>query len=340
MIYRLDDSTLQILKALADESRLRILGVLCREPLNVNELTELLEMGQSRVSRHLKILADAGILENHRSGPWIYYGFRKNPSERVSALLDALGFGTADESRGESLRSRQLKRDRENLARILELRKQESVEHFQRFGFEQERLQQGLVDARYYRRRIFELLPEQPGVTADLGCGAGELAALLRLGVEKFIGVDQSSNMLERAARVCPEGDFRLGALEHLPLREGEADTVILSMALHHLPEPGEALQEAFRVLKEGGFLLVADLSSHQEEIMRGRFADFWLGFDAGRLREQMIALGFRTEKPLYGKGEGELECLFLRGRRPISRKSSTGRRNRAASERERELAR
>ena len=295
------DTTLEVFKALADESRLRILGALVREPLSVNELMEVLEMGQSRVSRHLKILALAGILESRRDGARVYYGLYLHPTRLVARILEAL------EQSGEKNQG-----DLKNLARVLEERKSESIDHFQKYGAEQDRRQAGLVDANFYRQEILSLLPASPGIAADLGSGSGELALMLRGRVESLICVDQSPNLLERVRRAIPESDTRIGALEHLPLGDGEADTVIASMVFHHLPDPRQAIAEAFRILKPGGLLLVAELASHAREEMRVKFADFWLGFPRERLLEYLTDAGFDAKLSRGGRGRGELECMFL----------------------------
>lgn len=303
----------QILKALGDETRLRILGVLKREPLSVNELLEVLSMGQSRVSRHLRILSDVGILEGSRAGSRIYYGFPAD-MERAGVLfglLQSLGL-----MGGSMLHlSEQGRGDLERLELVLEGRKRRALDHFETVGREQDRLQQGLLDVGYYRRRIVEFLAGSAGVTVDLGCGTGELAALLAGRVGRLICVDQSSNMLDAARATVGDAsvEYRLGALEHLPLGDGEADVVVASMVLHHLPDPLVALRECARVLKRDGTLVLAELKRHEEEIMRTKFADFWLGFEAGRLRDFLRQAGFEIETRKYGKGEGKLDCMFLK---------------------------
>ncbi len=310
---------IQIFKALSDETRLRILGVLHREPLSVNELLEVLEMGQSRVSRHLKILSDAGILEGRREGSRVYYRINAGlvRSRFLSGIMDLVLPDRGDPHRSEKIESllpREMERDARRLGQVVEARKNFSLNHFQKHGLDQERLQEGLVDARYYRERIVSLLPSQPGTIVDLGCGTGELSRLLSSHAERLILVDQSETMLDRARSSLPEDhlEFRLGWLEHLPSRDREADLIVASMVLHHMPDPLEALQEMRRVLKPGGMLLVAELSHHEEEVMRSRFADFWLGFEREQLRDYLEKAGFQVETLLSGRGEGRLELLFL----------------------------
>ncbi len=300
-----------LLKALSDETRLRIVGVLGREPLHVNELLEILGMGQSRVSRHLRILSDAGLVDGQREGTRIYY--RMSPEARASAFLNgifAVLGGGGDP--GVSLPS-ELRQDMARLAQIIKNRKRATLEHFEREGADQETLQQGLVDAAYYRRKIVALLPERPGVTVDLGCGSGELARLLAEHTSQLVCVDQSPNMLDLAREQCPLADFRIGSVEHLPLSEAEADTVVSSMVLHHLPDPDGSVREIARVLKPGGRLILADLHSHNLEIMRTRLADFWLGFEPALLRSMVENAGLVIEDEGRGSGEGELECVFIK---------------------------
>ncbi len=317
----------EILKALADDVRLRILGVLGREPLSVNEIRDILGFRQSRCSRHLQILARAGLVEGARDGTRIYYAIHPEVerSAELSALLAAIGVGSGGarfpvpalhpETDAATLkRPREMKRDYERLTSHLSERKRDAIQHFQAYGQDQDRLQRGLVDSDFYRDRILALLPEDPGVAVDLGCGSGELSRLLANRTPRLICVDQSPNMLERARQrvESPRAEYRIGALEHLPLGDGEADTVVASMVLHHMPDPLAALREIRRALRPGGTLILAELDHHEEEVMRTRFADFWLGFPSARLQKALAESGFRVMQKEGGRGAGELDCLFF----------------------------
>ncbi len=307
-------SALSILKALSDEARLRIVGALIEEPLHVNELLEVLDMGQSRVSRHLRILTEAQILENRRDGAHVYYGL--SDSGRIGAIAPLIrALALFQGGSGQKLPLPLImEKDRIRLEEVLLARKERSLRHFQRYGQQQNLRQEGLVDGAFYRERIASMVDES-GVIADLGCGTGELLGILDGKAGTLIGVDQSRNVLQRARESCPRADLRVGTLEHLPLANQEADIVIASMVLHHLPDPKIALDEMRRVLKKNGILIIAELARHDHEEMRRDFADFWLGFDPERLEEYVREAGFRAEKKKRGRGHGVLDCLFYRAK-------------------------
>jgi len=313
----------QILKALADESRLRIVRLLLKGPLHVNEILEVLEMGQSRVSRHLKILADAGLLAGRREGSRIYYGI--SPEIRQSDLLDSLemmlGYFEAKEEatvRPGMWLPEEALRDYDRLANVLDARKSQTLDHFFRYGALQDEMQKEFVDAAFYRREVMDMLPAGPSTIVDLGCGTGELSLSMATPERRIILVDQSQAMLDEARKALSELketelEFRLGSMEHLPLANEEVDVAVLSMVLHHVPEPVAALQEARRILKPGGILVVADLSRHNEEVMRSNFADFWLGFEMDELKQDLDEAGFELSGAHCDRGEGKLECIFVK---------------------------
>jgi len=317
-----ESKILSVLKALSDETRLRIIRILGREPLHVSEILDVLRMGQSRISRHLRILAEAGILESRRDGARIYYGFSDEARSggQMARILNAIETGNSLAGVDAFTRD-----DLAHLDQVLLSRENEALEHFQKYGVSQDGRLAGLVDSAFYRKKILSMVPAG-GVVADAGCGTGELLKLLAQKAKRTIGVDQSENVLEKARLSCPGTDFRIGRVEHLPLRDGETDTFIFSMVLHHLPDPVPALLEAHRVLKKEGTLVIAELAQHNHEEMRSRFADFWLGFEKTRLNEFLERAGFEMESSSAGKGEGTLGCLFLRARRVEAKTASISR--------------
>jgi ArsR family transcriptional regulator len=275
---------LQLYKALADDSRLRILRILLTGRYNVNELVDILQMGQSRVSRHLKLLYEAGLAQVHRQGSWAYYESSIDmASSECRAQLEII------KNIPES--SAQMEADEARRLRCLELRRLRSKEFHDQVAPRWSRLRtelftqvDGIEDV---FTRVFDTIKDA-SVVADLGCGTGEfLVQMAQLG-HRAIGVDSSPAMLEQArATINAAGNIdmdnlpqlRLGMLEHLPLADGEADAVLLNMVLHHLADPVAVFREVKRSLTEAGIIIVCDLARHDKEWMREKYSDLWMGF-------------------------------------------------------------
>lgn len=314
-----------MLKALSDETRLRIMGILAQSSLSVNELIQVLDMGQSRISRHLKILLEAGLLTNRRDGAKIFYKI-SHPQNLVYQNI-LLSFGilnniSLNENESENHKQNKTENlllddlDAKKINEVLNERKRATIDHFQNYDRNQDEMQSFWVDSNFYMNMIMEIIPVTGGIAADLGCGAGILAKKLLNKFEKIICVDQSKNMLDLAKSnlKSEKGDFRIGSIEHLPMRDGEANTVILSMALHHIADFHSALKEANRVLSKKGTLIIADIKKHNEEIMREKYADFYLGFDTDELKNEIKSVDFEIKEERSGIGNGRLEsfCIAL----------------------------
>ena len=325
-LVQMKKDVLQQLKAVADPSRIRILRSLSVEPLHVSELLDVLDMGQSRVSRHLRILADAGLVAWRRDGSRIYYRIDSNLRNR------SLWSVITDEAMYDRNFEQLLLDDRERLSMVLESRKAKSLVYFDDVGSRQDEDQQMYVDADYYRSRILELLPDQVGVCLEPGCGTGILSNKLKDKASRLILVDQSRRMLKAAEQTLVHHDgteFRVGYMEHLPLADEEVDTVVLSMALHHSADPSRVIQEVYRVLRPGGVFVIADLKKHSEEDMRRLFEDFWLGFDVAFLRQELDQVGFDELRISEGKGDGRLSCVFVTARKSVLMKQAKPKLNR-----------
>jgi SAM-dependent methyltransferase len=276
-------------KALADETRLRILNLTLDQELNVQEIEEILAMGQSRISRHLRILADCGLLHCRRDGLWAFYRVpAQGPARELLAAVAPL-------LAGEPL----LGRDPERLLELLAAGRGRSRRFFDALAPEWDRRKRELLGDGELQAAVLSSLPAC-SVAADLGCGTGALLSAMAEKAAEVIGVDSSPRMLELARRACagrgPAVQLRLGELEHLPLREGEAEAAVLNLVLHHLRVPLEGLREAHRVLRRGGTLVLADLDRHQEEELRRSFGDRWLGFGPGELQGWLAEAGFEIE--------------------------------------------
>lgn len=278
-------SLIDIFKALSDPVRLRMTAVLLDGELSVNELVDLTGMGQSRISRHLKILADSGILQCRRDGLWSFY-HAASSGEAADFLSVTAPF----------LNNGSFSSDRSAAARLRLSRAEKRARFFDRIAPEWDSLKRSVIGDIDLDGEILGRL-DGFSVTADLGCGTGELALSIARKGHGVIGVDGSTKMLDAARKSFSDAglpsDFRIGQLEHLPMRDGEADAAVVVMALHHIPEPSSALSEIFRVLRSGGVAVVADYDRHNREEMREKHHDLWLGFDRDELSSLFNEAGF-----------------------------------------------
>ncbi len=273
------------LKALGDETRLRILHLLSLDELSVTDLVEILNMGQSRISTQLTLLREVGLVRDRRAGRRAYYSLQTGGG---SELLDQI-LGAAREAP-------ELGADRAELEAWRERQKGAARSYFDRVAASFDavhlpgRTWEGLA------RAVLRLAPR--GRYADLGIGDGLLTMMLAEIAEEVVAVDVSPKMLALAlARARSAGLDNIvpveGRLDDLPLEDQGFDVVVLSQALHHADEPLRALAEARRVLVPGGRLLVLDLLAHGEEWVREKFRHQHLGFTEPELRGLLAAAGF-----------------------------------------------
>lgn len=263
-------------KALADETRARLVNVLLEYELNVGEIVQVMEMGQSRISRHLKILSESGLVDVRREGLWAFYRASEEGPGReflngVSSLLE-----------GED----ELKRDRNRADKVIRERTAATRQFFDDIAPEWDRMTAEVLGNLDLGHEIKQRLP-QCGCAADIGCGPGDLLEILATTSEMVIGVDNSPKMLELAEERFSEDanmSLRIGEMTHLPLRDLEADCTVMSLVLHHLARPVDAIKEAGRVLKVGGKLLIAEFDQHANEIMRSDYGDRRLGIEQEKM--------------------------------------------------------
>ena len=270
-----------LFRLLGDEARLRILRLLASERLNVSELTTVLGIAQSGVSRHLGLLAEAGLVLERREGAFTWFSLAPALGPGNGALGQLLHTHFADSERDPRARE-----DQARLQEVLRLRK----ENFDVHASPDARRTGQLVPGRSWAawaRALARLLP--PLRVADLGCGEGYLTVEASRFASRVIAVDRSAEVLKRARalarrRKVDNVTWRCGEIENVPIKDGGVDVAVLSQALHHAADPARALAEAARVVAPGGNVLVLDLRAHGEGWVRDRLGDRWQGFEDGAL--------------------------------------------------------
>jgi ArsR family transcriptional regulator len=287
-----------LLRLLGDAARLRILRVLRAERLNVGELTGIVGIAQSGVSRHLGLLKDAGLVTEQREGGFTY--FQAAPAESANGTAALQPFL---EAHFETFaRSAEGRADDARLEEVRRLRK----ENFDAHAGPDTKARQ-LVPGRSWAawaRALGHLLPALR--VADLGCGDGYLTIEASKWASRVVAVDRSRSVLERARGLARRRRVRnviwkRGELERLPIRDGSVDVALLSQALHHAADPARALAEAVRILVPGGRLLVLDLREHDQTWARERLGDAWLGFSDAHLAKLLKESGLNDVKVSVG---------------------------------------
>ena len=307
MLYRL----------LGDEARLRLLRVLARERLNVTELTGILGLAQSGVSRHLGLLKDAGFVVEEKDTRFTYYRLapeRQDDGHRTlwAALAEQFERGGSDPV---------VRADEARLQEVLRLRK----ENFDTHGSPDARDARQLVPGRSWAawsRAIGLLLP--PLKVADLGCGEGYLTIEAACWAARVIAVDRSTVVLDRAKglarrRRVSNVIWKLGALDKLPIKDETVDVALLSQALHHAHDAAKAVSEAARITKPSGRVLVLDLRTHGEEWVRAKLGDRRLGFRDEELSRLLTVGGLRDVRVGVGarKAGDPFTVLIASGTKP-----------------------
>jgi ArsR family transcriptional regulator len=274
-----------LFRLLADPSRLRLLRVLAQDRFNVSELTGILGLAQSGVSRHLGLLKDAGLVTEEREAGFVYYRLPDEARDAHSplwTLLETQFAVAADEDRT-------IREDEARIQEVLRHRKED---------FDARGDRRGLLPGRSWAawsRALGELLP--PLEVVDIGCGEGYLAVEAARWARHVTGIDRSDEMLERAKALALRRNvmnvaWRKGDLIRLPLRDASHDVALLSQSLHHANDPERAVAEAVRVLRARGRLVVLELKAHDQTWVRARFGDRHLGFTPETLTDLLRGSG------------------------------------------------
>lgn len=305
----------ELLKLLADPTRLRILALLLREELSVAELQDILGMAQSRISSQLALLRQADLVSDRRDGKKAFYSLRSGLPAAQLNLLRAAWDAVSPE----------LAEDQSNLDRILARRRAHQEQYFNLIA--------GKLGRNYCPGRSWQAIGHlalrlaPPIVVADLGAGEGLISQLLARRVSQVWCIDNSSRMVEVGTELAEKNGlsnltYRLGDIEQVPLPDASVDVAILSQALHHAQHPQTAVREAFRILREGGQLVVLDLKEHSFEKARDLYADVWLGFKETALHGFLRQAGFeQVEVSIVAREEGEpgFETVLASGVKPVA---------------------
>lgn len=276
-------------KALADETRARLVNVLLKYELNVGEIVQVMDMGQSRISRHLKILSDSGLVDVRREGLWAFY--KASESGVGREFLDGLTSLFEDEE--------DFRRDRNLADKVIRERTAETRKFFDDIAPEWGRMTSEVLGGLDLHEEIRAMLSDC-SCAADIGCGPGEMLSVLASVSGSVIGVDNSPKMLELAeARFSADADvsLRIGEMGHLPIRNQEIDCAVMSLVLHHLARPLEAIEEAARCLRPSGTLIVAEYDRHDNESMRREYGDRRLGIRKDKMLDWLDQAGFRPKR-------------------------------------------
>jgi len=299
-----------LLQALADPTRLRILALLRRMELSVGELAIILDQSQPRVSRHVRILADAGIVERRREGSWVFLTIA--PEERTEPMF-ALVDAWADAPSEKAFQS-----DASKLDRIRTDRAEAAGRYFSSHADTWDSIRSLHVAESEVEEAIGRALGDQPlGRLVDIGTGTGRMIELFGRSALQSVGIDRSSEML-RLARVKLEAagipsSLRQGDMYALPMDDGSADTIIIHQVLHYAHSPAAAIDEASRVLAPGGRLLIVDFAAHEREELRATDAHIRLGFDDETMAAWFKAAGISVDHVEHLEG-GELTVTVWRG--------------------------
>jgi ArsR family transcriptional regulator len=314
------NETAALFRLLGDDARLRLLRVLAQDRFNVTELTGVLGLAQSGVSRHLGLLKEAGLVAEERDGAYTYYRLasevRENGHGPLWPLLEAQFAAAA--------RTTAVRADDARLQEVLRLRR----ENFDQHAGPDTRDGRQLVPGRSWAawaRALAHLLP--PAEVVDIGCGEGYLTIEIARWATRVVAIDRSPAVLARAKSLAGRRHacnitFKRGELEHLPIDDHSVDVALFSQALHHAVDPAQAMAEAVRVVRPGGKVLVLELGAHDEAWVREKLGDRHLGFSEDTLAALLTGAGLTEVKVTVGsrRAGDPFTVLVASGTRQMSR--------------------
>lgn len=317
---------LSALRAAGEATRLRILALLSGAELNVKDLTQILGQSQPRISRHLKLMAEAGLIGRFREGSWVFFRLAESGGEAALAASIVKSLDPADPV---------FDRDRARADAVKKAREEAAQVYFKEHAGEWDTIRALHVSEAQVEAAMDEALGEGPfSLIVDLGTGTGRVLELFGSRAARALGFDLSHDMiayarakLERAG--LTHAQARHGDLYNIPLPDGAADAVILHQVLHFLDDPAAAVAEAARLLKPGGKLLVVDFAPHELDYLREQFAHRRLGFSPDQLKRWFKDAGVAVKQqrdlaPDTDVAADKLTVSLFLGVKPGSAKAAT----------------
>jgi len=314
------EQILSVLRAAGEATRLRLLFILSHGELNVTELMHILEQSQPRISRHLKLMTDAGLLERHKEGSWVVF---RRQEEGISGILARQIASQLDEN------DPRLRRDMARLREVLRLRARRAADYFAAVARDWDTIRSLHVSEAQVEKAMRALAGDGPfRFFLDVGTGTGRILELFAPLAEHAVGVDSSREMLTIArARLDKAGlnhaQARAADVLDMPLAAGQADFVTMHQVLHYLDEPAAALREIARVMAPGARLLVADFAPHELEFLRQEHAHRRLGIARADMRRWINKAGLDLiehrylEPPRHQGRQGLTVSLWLLRKHP-----------------------
>ena len=304
---------IDLLRATAEESRLRVMQLLRESELAVGEIALLLEQSQPRVSRHIRILEDAGMVERRKEGSWVFVRLHRNAAvDAFFRFVDAIAPSAAEKER--------FAKDRRRIADVQAEREAAAARYFAAHAEEWDGIRSLHVAEEEVERAILSLMHNRRlGHLLDIGTGTGRMAAILGAGATRVTALDRSPEMLRVARTRLASCGFPIevvrGDFLDLPLKDASVDSIVMHQVLHYATAPDLAVAEAARVLRPSGHLLIADFAPHDREELRRDAAHQRLGFSDAQIRGWLAASGLilETTEALTG---GALTVKLWLGRR------------------------
>ncbi len=277
------------LNAIGESTRLRILALCGRAELTVSELQQVLSQSQPRISRHLRILSEAGLLNRRREGAWTYYRLRHS-GEQAEIAREIIVRLPGDDP--------VVKGDLDRLGQVKETRRLAAEQYFRANAARWDEIRALHADVALIERRLLELVPAGTGARlVDIGTGTGRILQIFAPRIGYGLGIDLSHEMLTVARVNLDDPAFancevQQGDMYRLPCRDAKFDIAIVNMVLHYAEHPGEVIEEAARVLRPGGRLVVVDFAPHENVALREEHAHRWAGFSDATIAGYFASAG------------------------------------------------